>query len=53
MVKDSNTRIMVTLKKDTLDLLKNYADKYGLSLSAVVQIFIINELDQKGYKSNF
>ena len=50
MVKDSNVRVMVTFKKDTIAVLKRYADKYGLSLSAVVQMFCINELDRKDVK---
>lgn len=48
MVKDDKKRVMVTMKKEIVSKLECYADRYGLSLSAVVQLFCINELDQKG-----
>lgn len=49
MVRNDKERVMVSLKKDTLERLQNYAEKYDLSLSAAVQLLIIERLDQKGY----
>jgi len=48
MVSKDRERVMVCFKKEIVAKLRDYADRYGLSLSSVVQLFCINELDQKG-----
>ena len=49
MVRNGKERVMITLKMETLKRLQDFADKYDLSLSAAVQLLIIERLDQKGY----
>ena len=50
MVSEDKECVMVNFKKEIVAQLRDYAERYGLSLSAVVQLFCINELDQKGLR---
>lgn len=41
MVKNTNTRVMVTLSKTTAKMLKEIADTFGMTQSAAMQMLIV------------
>lgn len=47
MVKDTNTRVMITLSRDTLEKLIKIVDEYDLSLSKYINMLIVDNLKER------